>query len=440
MNAPHPREITHRRILAIALPIVLSNATVPLLGLVDTGVIGQLGDPVPIGAVGIGAVIISAVYWVFGFLRMGTTGMTSQALGADDQGEADALLSRALIIGIGAGLAIIVLQPLIFAGAFLVSPASPEVETLARDYAQIRVWSAPAAIAIFGITGWLIAAERTKAVLVLQLWMNGLNILLSIGFVIGLGWGVKGVALASFLAEWAGFAVALWFCRGAFARPFWREWPRVLNRARLIAMAAVNRDILLRSLMLQAIFVSFLFFGADFGDVPLAANQVLLQFLFITSYALDGFAFAAETLVGNAMGAKNRARLRRAAVLNSIWAGGIMVLMALSIAVFGATAIDVMTTSQEVRVAAKTYLPWVVAAPVVGLASWMLDGIFIGATRTADMRNMAAISAVIYFAAVWLLTPAFENHGLWMALMISFIARGITLGLRYPALERASEH
>ncbi|MEP0562823.1 MAG: MATE family efflux transporter, partial [Paracoccaceae bacterium] len=349
----------------------------------------------------------------------------------------DALLSRALIIGVGAGLAIIVLQPLIFAGAFWLSPASPEVESLARQYIQIRVWSAPAAIALFGITGWLIAAERTKAVLVLQLWMNGLNILLSIAFVIGLGWGIKGVAFSSFIAEWAGLGVGLWFCRGAFARPFWREWPRVLNRARLIAMAAVNRDILLRSLMLQAIFVSFLFFGADFGDVPLAANQVLLQFLFVTSYALDGFAFAAETLVGNAMGAKNRARLRRAAVLNSLWAGGIMVGMAICIAIFGAAAIDLMTTSDEVRLAAKTYLPWVVAAPVVGLASWMLDGIFIGATRTVDMRNMAAISAVIYFSAVWALTPTFENHGLWMALMISFIARGVTLALRYPALERA---
>ncbi len=439
MNSTPAREITHRRILAIALPIVLSNATVPLLGLVDTGVIGQLGDPVPIGAVGIGAVIISAVYWLFGFLRMGTTGMTSQALGADDQGEADALLSRALIIGIGAGVAIIVLHPFIFAGAFMLSPASAEVEALARDYIQVRVWSAPAAIATFGITGWLIAAERTKAVLVLQLWMNGLNIVLSIAFVIGLGWGVKGVAFSSFIAEWAGLVLGLWLCRGAFARPFWREWPRVLNRARLVAMAAVNRDILLRSLVLQAIFVSFLFYGAKFGDVPLAANQILLQFLYLTAYALDGFAFAAETLVGNAMGAKNRARLRRAVVLNSIWASGIMVVIALCIALFGAAAIDQMTTSEAVRAAAKIYLPWVVAAPVVGVASWMLDGVFIGATRTVDMRNMAAVSAVIYFAAVWALTPAFENHGLWMALLISFIARGATLALRYPALERAAQ-
>lgn len=439
MTAGSGREITHRRILAIALPIVLSNATVPLLGVVDTGVIGQLGDPVPIGAVGIGAVIISAVYWMFGFLRMGTTGMTSQALGAGDQGEADALLSRALIIGACAGVAIIVLQPFIFAAAFRISPASPDVEALARDYMQIRIWSAPAAIAIFGITGWLIAAERTKAVLVLQLWMNGLNIALSFFFVIALNWGIKGVALSSFIAEWAGLALGLWLCRGAFARPFWREWPRVLNKARLVAMAAVNRDILLRSLMLQAIFVSFLFYGAKFGDVPLAANQILLQFLYLTAHALDGFAFAAETLVGNAMGAKSRERLRRAAVLNSVWATGIMVVFAICVAIFGAAAIDLMTTSVEVRAVAKTYLPWVIAAPVLGVASWMLDGIFIGATRTRDMRNMMVISTAIYFAAVWVLAPAFENHGLWAALILSFVARGATLGFRYPALERAAD-
>jgi len=196
-----PRPITNRRVLSIAVPIVLSNATIPILGAVDTGVVGQLGDPVPIGAVGIGAIILSAIYWVFGFLRMGTVGLTSQALGAGDRGEADALLSRALLIGFGGGFLLILLQFPIFAGAFLISPASAEVEGLARDYMAIRIWSAPAAIAIYGITGWLIAAERTRAILVIQLWMNGLNILLDLFFVLGLGWGVEGVAMATFLAE-----------------------------------------------------------------------------------------------------------------------------------------------------------------------------------------------------------------------------------------------
>ena len=437
-SAVDDRPITHKRVLGIAVPIVLSNATVPILGLVDTGVVGQIGDPVPIGAVGIGAIILSAIYWVFGFLRMGTVGLTGQALGARDQAEADALLSRALLIGFGGGLAVIIFQSLLFAGAFQISPASPEVETLARDYMAIRVWSAPAAIALYGITGWLIAAEKTRAVLVIQVWMNGLNIVLDLLFVLGLGWGVEGVAIATFLAEWSGLAVGLWFCRAAFARPFWRERVRVLDRSRLVRMASVNGDILIRSLLLQAIFVSFLFLGADFGDVPLAANQVLLQFLHVTAYALDGFAFAAEALVGQAMGAKSVARLRRGALLTSLWSAWIMIAVALGIWLFGPTMIDLMTTSEEVRSEARIYLPWMIWAPVLGLACWMLDGIFIGATRTADMRNMMVISSAVYAVAVWGLVPAFGNHGLWAALLISFVARGVTLGVKYPALERAA--
>ncbi|MDA8586443.1 MATE family efflux transporter [Rhodobacteraceae bacterium] len=438
MNKGPKREITHKRVLSIAFPIVLANATVPILGLVDTGVVGQLGDPVPIGAVGIGAIILTAIYWVFGFLRMGTTGMTSQALGAGDQGEADALLSRALIVGLSGGVILILGQSLIFTGGFWISPASPAVEEGARTYMAIRIWSAPAAIALFGITGWLIATERTRAVLILQVWMNGLNIILDLVFVLSFGWGVGGVASATFLAEWSGLALGLWFCRDVFLRPYWNAWARVLDRARLWSMAAVNRDILLRSLCLEATFVSFLFFGAGFGDVPLAANQILLQFLHVTAYALDGFAFSAETLVGNAYGAKNRRRVRRASILTSAWGLAIVIVFAIGVAVFGPTVIDWMTTAEDVRIAAKDLLPWMVAAPVLGIAAWMLDGIFIGATRTADMRNMAAVSTALYFAAVWAFS-GFGNDGLWMALLVSLVARGVTLGLRYPALERAAD-
>jgi len=440
MTEPHrPRQITNRRVLAIALPIVLSNATVPILGVVDTGVVGQLGDPVPIGAVGIGAIVLTAVYWVFGFLRMGTTGLTSQALGADDRGEADALLSRALIVGVLAGLALILLQVPVFWAAFQVSPASSQVEASARIYMAIRVWSAPAAIALFGITGWLIAAERTRAVLVVQVLMNGLNIALDVLFVLGFAWGVGGVAFATFIAEWSGLVVGLWFCRDAFRRPFWREWDRVLDKVRIVRMAAVNRDIMIRSLCLEVIFVSFLFFGASFGDVPLAANQILLQFLHVTAYALDGFAFSAETLVGNAMGRRDKARLRRAALMTSSWGVGVVVVFAAGVWVFGPAVIDLMTTSPDVRLAARDLLPWMVAAPVLGITAWMLDGIFIGATRTGDMRNMAAVSTLIYLAAAWALIPAFGNDGLWIAFLISFVARGVTLALRYPSLERAAD-
>ena len=430
--------VTHRRVLRIALPIVLANITVPILGAVDTGVVGQMGEAAPIGAVGLGAVILSALYWVFGFLRMGTTGLTSQALGAGREGEVAALLTRALMVAAAAGLLVIALQKLLFSGAFLLAPASEEVEALARDYLGIRVWSAPAIIAVYGVTGWLIALERTRAVLVMQLAMNGINIALDLWFVLGLGWGIKGVALATFLAEWGGLMLGLWLCRDAFGVPAWRDWPRVFEREALRRMASVNSDILLRSLMLQGIFVSFLFLGARFGDVTLAANQVLLQFLQITAYALDGFAFAAEALVGQAMGRRDPASLRRAAILSSQWGLFSVIGLAAGFAILGPAVIDLMAKAPEVQEAGRLYLPWMVAAPVLGLASYMLDGIFIGATRTRDMRNMMALSLAVYAASVLILLPAYGNHGLWMALMVSFVARALTLGLRYPALEAAA--
>ncbi len=427
--------ITHRRVLAIALPIVLSNATIPILGAVDTGVVGQLGEAAPIGAVGIGAVILSAIYWVFGFLRMGTTGMVAQARGAGDAAETGALLMRALLLGAAGGAVFILLQAVLFWGAFRLAPASAEVETLARAYLAIRIWGAPAAIAIYAVTGWLIAVERTRAVLLLQLWMNGINVVLDLWFVLGFGWDVQGVAVATLIAEWSGLVMGLWLCRAAFRGTAWRDWARIFDRARIARMARVNGDIMVRSVLLQAAFTTFLFLGAGRGDVNLAANQVLLQFLQITAFALDGFAFAAEALVGGALGAGDRPRLRRAALMSSGWGVGLSVPLALFFGVAGPWVIDLMTTAPQVREAARVFLPWVVAAPLIGIGSWMLDGIFIGATETRAMRNAMLISVAIYVVALAVLVPAFGNHGLWAALMILNAVRALTLGLRYPALE-----
>ena len=438
MSESFTQDLTHKRVLKIAIPIVLANATVPILGAVDTGVVGQMGAAAPIGAVGIGTIILTAVYWVFGFLRMGTTGLTAQALGAGDRPEVVALLTRSLLIGGAGGIALILLQLPFFWGAFRVSPATPEVEALARSYMSIRVWSAPAAIALYGVTGWLIALERTRSVLVLQLWMNGVNILLDLWFVLALEWGVEGVAIATFLAEWSGLALGLILCREAFASPAWRDWLRVFDRVVLRRMAAVNGDIMLRSLMLQTLFVSFLFYGANYGDVTLAANQILLQFLHITAYAMDGFAFGAETLVGQALGAGNRRALRRSAVLSSVWGAVICLGLAAGFALGGGGIIDLMTNASDVRTEARAYLPWMVLAPLIGCAPWMLDGIFIGATRTRDMRNMMAISFGIYLLALAVCLPVWSNHGLWLALLISFAARGATLALKYPALEASA--
>uniref|UniRef100_UPI0025C6E18B MATE family efflux transporter n=1 Tax=Marivivens sp. TaxID=1978374 RepID=UPI0025C6E18B len=227
-------DLSHRRILKIAVPIVLANVTVPLLGLVDTGVVGQLGAAEPIGAVAIGAMILTSIYWVFGFLRMGTTGLTSQAIGAGHAGEVSALLFRGLLLGGGFGAVIILLQMPIFALSLYLSPGSVGVEALAHDYMSVRVWSAPAAIALYAVNGWLIAAERTRAVLLLQIVMNGTNILLDVLFVLGLGWGVAGVAGATFIAEWLGLALGLWLCRDALRTRV--GWPAILDPARLEAV------------------------------------------------------------------------------------------------------------------------------------------------------------------------------------------------------------
>lgn len=430
--------ITHRRVLAVALPIVLSNATVPILGAIDVGVVGQLGEAAPIGAVALGAIVISTIYWVFGFLRMGTVGMVGQAEGAGDSAEVSALLTRALLIAGGGGLALIVLQPLLFWGAFALAPASDEVEGLAHTYMTIRVWSAPFAIAVFALTGWLVAMERTAGVFWVQLVMNGTNILLDLWFVLGLDWGVGGVALATVMAETLGAGVGLYLCRDAFARPDWRDWARVFDRARLIRMALINTDILIRSALLMAIFTSFVFLGAGFGDVTLAANEVLVQFMYITAYAMDGFAFAAETLIARAYGRRAPDRVRRSALLTSGWGAVTCVMLALGFALAGPWLIDVMAKDQSVRDVARVYLPWMVAAPVAGCAAWMLDGIFIGATRGADMRNMMLVSFAIYVGCAAVAIPLLGNHGLWLSLLVSFVARGVTLGLRYPALERGA--
>lgn len=428
--------LTHARVLRIALPIVLSGATVPLVGAVDTAVVGQTADPVPIGAVGISAVMLSAVYWIFSFLRMGTTGLVGQAMGAGDRAEVSALLSRALVIGLVAGFALTALQPVIFALGFAASPASAQVEASARDYLGIRIWTAPAAIGAFALTGWLVAMERTLAVLLMQLVVNVLNATLDLWFVLGLDWGVPGVAIATAIAETAGLLMGLYLCRDAFRGAAWRDWSRILDRARLLRMALVNLNIFLRSACLLVISVSFSLWGARFGDITLAANQVLMQFLTVSAFMLDGFAYAAEALIARAVGRRDTGRLRRSVWLCWIWSMLAAVLLAGLIALLGPAAIDLLTKSPDVQSTARAYLIWVSLTPLLGATAFALDGVFLGATRGADLRNMMALSLAVYLAAVALLMPAFGNHGLWLAILVSFVARALTLAARYPALER----
>ncbi|MBU2958108.1 MATE family efflux transporter [Paracoccus sp. 1_MG-2023] len=433
-------ELTRNRVLHIALPIVLSNLTVPILGLVDTGVVGQLGAPEPIGAVGIGAVILASVYWIFGFLRMGTSGLVAQAHGAGDTPEVGAHLLRALVIGFAAGLAFVALQIPIFWAAFRLAPASPEVETLARQYLAIRIWGAPATIGLYALTGWLIAVERTRAVLALQLLQNGLNVVLDLWFVLGLALGVAGVAWATLAAEYAGLAVGLWLAMPVLRRAVAaaRSGAVLLARAKMERFARVNGDIMIRSVLLQGCMTSFLFLGAGQGDVTLAANQVLLQFLTLTAFALDGFAFAAESLVGQAVGAGRPDRVRRASVLTSKWGMGGAVVLGLFFMGAGGAIIDLLTTAPGVRAEARHYLPWIGIAPLLGAGAWMLDGIFIGATLTREMRVAMIQSVAVFVLGVVLLPPVMGNHGLWAALMALNAARAVTMIRLYPRAEAAA--
>ncbi|HQZ05119.1 MAG TPA: MATE family efflux transporter [Burkholderiaceae bacterium] len=429
--------LNHRTILAIALPIMLSNVSTPLLGMVDTAVVGRIPDPAYIGAVAVGSLIFTFLFWAFGFLRMGTTGLTAQALGAGDNEELVASLGRSLLIAGSAGCLMLLLQWPIRETAFALLHASDNVEQLGRGYFDIRIWAAPATLANYALLGWFIGLGRTDIALVLQLVLNLTNIVLDLWFVLGLGWDVRGVAAGTVLAEIIAAATGL-VLAARHVRASGGAWSlaRLLIPQQLRRTLVVNSDIMVRSLALIFVMVWFTAQGAAQGDVRLAANAVLLQFISVSAYFLDGLAFAAEALVGRAVGAMRRNALAAAAAMTSIWAGAIAALMALVLWLFGPALIDLLSVDLAVREAARLYLPWAVGAPLLGVWAFQLDGIFIGATRTADMRNAMLLSTSIFLMAWWLLQP-WENHGLWAALYVNYIARTLTLLRYYPALLRS---
>lgn len=431
--------ISHRDVVAIALPIMLSNATVPLIGFADTVVVGQLGEAHLIGAVAIGATIFNFLYWGFGFLRMGTTGLTAQALGAQDGPEVAANLHRALIIAFTAGVAMIAVQSLIALAAFRIMGASQSVEVAARTYFEIRIWAAPAGLINFALLGWFIGLGRAGLAFVIQLFLNVLNVLLAVVCVIGLDLGIPGVASAALIAEWAAAGLGLYLAHADLVRRgISAPLAQVLDVGRMKRTFQVNSDIMIRTVCALTATVFFTAQGARAGDVTLAANAVLNSVAMVAIYLLDGFAFAAESLVGRAIGARVIERFRAAVRLSTVWAGSVGIILSLAIWLSGPSIIDFMTTSAEVRTAAREYLIWVALSPIVGVWCFQLDGIFIGATRTADMRNMMMLSIVIFFGAWAVLHPLFGNHGLWASMLVFNVARALTLLARFPALEKAS--
>lgn len=429
----------HRDVLAIAVPMILSNVTTPLIGAVDTAVIGQLGAAHLIGAVAVGAAIFTMIYWAFGFLRMGTTGLTAQASGARKATEVVATLYRALLIAVLGGTALIALQSPLAAVAFPLMGASAEVEQAARAYFGIRIWSAPGALANYALIGWFIGLGRAGTAFRLQLFLNGANMVLDALFVLVFGWGVAGVAAGTLIAEMGaaavGIAVAI---SGGNAGSVRTRLARVVHPPRFRRMLSVNGDIMVRTVSLLFAFSFFTAQAARSGDMILAANAVLLNFLAISSYLLDGVAFSAEVLVGKAIGSRDAAHFRAAARLSSFWAVAVSAGLSLAFWFAGGAIIDLMTINQEVRALARSYLVWAALSPVIGVACFQLDGIFIGATRTKDMRNMMIISLIAYLLAWALLVPRLGNHGLWAALMVFFAFRAATLALRFPALMRSA--
>ncbi len=416
---------------------MISNVSTPLIGIVDTGVVGQIPDPAYIGAVAVGSIVFSFVFWAFGFLRMGTTGLTAQALGARDTDEMRACLGRALLVAVVAGAALILLQWPIRETAFALLSGSAQVESLAGDYFEIRMWAAPATFANYALLGWFIGLGRTDVGLILQLLLNLSNIVLDAIFVLGFGWDVRGVALGTLLAECIAAITGL-LIAARYLRRYDGQWSveRLLDSKRLKRTISVNADIMLRSLALVSVFVWFMAQGAKQGDVILAANAVLMHFISIGAFFLDGLAFSAEALVGRSIGAAHRDGLTAAARITTQWAAGVAVLVSIVFAALGAVTIDVLTVDSAARQAARSYLPWAVGAPLLGVWAFQLDGIFIGATRTADMRKAMLTSLLIFFAAWWALSP-WGNHGLWAALYVHYVARIGTLAYYYPGLVRS---
>jgi len=427
----------HWRVLTLAWPIILSSLSVPLVGMVDTAVVGQLDDPKYMAAVAVGAIIFSSVFWVFGFLRMGTTGFVSQAHGANNAQEVSFSLLRALTIAVVLGLLVVLLQRPIINLALYFMSAGETISPLVDEYYSIRVFSAPATFINYCVLGALIGMQRMRLALPIQLLLNGCNLFLDLLFVSYLGWDSSGVALASAISDYIAAIAGLWLLR-EYLKVDWQDFNCTLKAlyetSALRALFVVNGNLFVRTLLLTSAFFYFTSQGAQFGVATLAANAILINMFQTMAYGLDGFAHAAEALAGGAYGAKNRPAFIQSVKSSSLWAGIMAVLLVLLYALIGSWVIEVMTVNAEVVALANEYLLWLIFAPLITVWSYQFDGVFIGATATKAMRNTVAISLVIYIAVSLLLIPFMGNHGLWLSLLVFMLTRGVTLGIAYPKL------
>ena len=426
---------SHSRVWRIAGPMILSNLTVPLLGIVDTAVVGHLDEPYHMGAVSIGAAIFGIVFWGFGFLRMGTTGITAQAFGQNDNNELRATLGRALLIAVIMSLLILVMQLPIGWLAFQVIQGSELVEQQGRVYYDIRIWSAPATLMNYVLLGWFLGIQNARAPLYILTFVNLINMLLDLLFVVGWGYGANGVAWASLIAEYFGLVFALWLVKQQLVQyPGKLQHVLLLDKRKVRKMLSINKDIFIRNLCLMFSLAFFTAQGARFGDVVLAANAVLFNMYTFMAYGLDGFAHAAEALVGKAVGARDRKEYFAVIKTSAVWAFITSVLIVISYWLAGYWIIALMTDIEKVQQTALTYLPWMLLLPLISVWSFLLDGIYIGTTRAAEMRNTMLFSTFLIFLPLWYLLLPMQNHGLWLAFALFNTARAVSMALLFKTI------
>ncbi len=430
-----PADISHRAVWMLAGPMIISNISVPLVGAVDTAVVGHLSEPHHIGAVALGTLIFTFLYWGFGFLRMGTTGFIARAYGAGDVPALLHTLLRVLLLAIVCGLVMILLgRPLIAFALFLLE-SSDQVEQLAADYSLVRVWSAPAALCVYVFTGLFIGMHNTRRALQLVLTLNLTNVALDLLFVPVLELGVAGVAWATLIAEYTAAVTGLVMLRAELRRALSAcRWSSVLETGALIEWMRSNGNIFVRTLCLMFAFAWFTAQSARLGEVTLAANAILLHLQSIMAYALDGFAHTAEALAGSAYGARALHPFRRAVYLTTVWSAACALLISATYWVFGRQIIGLFTNIETVLEMSGRYLAWMVVMPLLAVWSFQLDGIFIGAGHTREMRNAMLSSTVAYLALLALLIPWLGNHGLFLGLSCFMLIRALTLWRYYPRL------
>lgn len=425
-----------QQILHIALPAIISNITVPLLGMVDMAIVGHIGDATYLGAIAVGSMLFNVVYWLFGFLRMGTGGLTSQAYGSDDRKEQKRILFRSLAIAAMVGVLFILLQIPVRKLAFHLLGATQEVRHLASHYYAICVWGAPAVLGLYSMTGWFLGMQNSRFPMFVSIVQNIVNILCSLLFVFVLRLKIEGVAWGTLIAQYVGFfmALLLFVCKYKAHRSEQVSLKELFHWEAMKRFFVVNRDIFLRTLCLVAVTLYFTSVGARQGDLVLAVNALLMQLFTFYSYFMDGFAYAGEAVCGRYLGARQRADFYTTIRRLFVWGGGLMFFFTLLYAFAGTSFVNILTDDAAVLTEAKAYLPWVALIPLTGMAAFLLDGVYIGATATRPMLLSMVVATILFFGIYHLFSNLMGNHALWLAFIIYLSARGGLLALYLPRL------